>query len=52
MSIKKVYRALNIARQTPELRGSSLHCNLLIEKLNTKLLIIRIIIRRRLILRH
>jgi hypothetical protein len=52
MSIKKVYRALNIAGQAPELRGSSLHCNLLKEKLNTKLLIIRITIRRRLILRY
>jgi hypothetical protein len=52
MSTKKVYRALNIAGQAPELRGSSLHCNLLIEKLNTKLLIVRIAIRRRLMLRH
>jgi hypothetical protein len=52
MSIKKMYRALNVAGQAPELRGSSLHCNLLIEKLNTKLLIIRIATRRRLMLRH
>jgi hypothetical protein len=52
MSIKKVYRALNVAGQALKLRGSSLHCNLLIEKLNTKLLIIRITIRRRLMLRH
>jgi hypothetical protein len=48
MSIKKVYRALIIARQPPELRESSLHCNLLIEKLNTNLLIVRIAIIRRL----
>jgi hypothetical protein len=52
MSIKKVYRALNVAGQAPELRGSSLYCNLLIEKLNTKLLIMRIVTRRRLMLRH
>jgi hypothetical protein len=49
MSIKKVYKALNIARQTLKLRESSLYYNLLIKKLNTKLLIIRIKIRRRLL---
>jgi hypothetical protein len=52
MSIKKVYRALNVAGRAPELRGSSLHCNLLIEKLNTKLLMVRIATRRRLTLGH
>jgi hypothetical protein len=52
MSTKKMYRALNVAGQTPKLRESSLHCNLLIEKLNTKLLIVRIIMRRRLTLRY
>jgi hypothetical protein len=52
MSTKKVYRALNVAEQAPESRGSSLHCNLSIEKLNTKLLMIRIATRRRLMQRH
>jgi hypothetical protein len=52
MSIKKVYRASNVAGQAPESRRSSLHCNLSIEKLNTKLLMIRIATRRRLMLRH
>jgi hypothetical protein len=41
-----VYRALDIAKQALELRGSSLYYNLLIEKLNTKLLIVRIAIIR------
>jgi hypothetical protein len=52
MSIRKVYRASNVARQAPESRGSSLHCNLSIEKLNTKLLMMRIATRRRLMLRY
>jgi hypothetical protein len=52
MSTKKVYRASNVAGQAPESRGSSLHCNLSIEKLNTKLLMVRIATRRRLMLRH
>jgi hypothetical protein len=52
MSTKKVYRASNVAGQAPKSRGSSLHCNLSIEKLNTKLLIMRITTRRRLMLRH
>jgi hypothetical protein len=52
MSTKKVYRALNVAGQAPESRESSLHCNLSIEKLNTKLLMMRIVTRRRLMLRH
>jgi hypothetical protein len=51
MSTKKVYRASNVAGQAPESRGSSLHCNLSIEKLNTKLLMMRIATRR-LMLRH
>jgi hypothetical protein len=42
MSTKKVYRASDVARQALESRGSSLHCNLSIEKLNTKLLMVRI----------
>jgi hypothetical protein len=46
MSIKKVYRASDVARQALKSRESSLHCNLLIEKLNTKLLIVRIVIIR------
>jgi hypothetical protein len=52
MSIKKVYRALDVARQALKLRGSSLHCNLLIKKLNTKLLIVRITTIRTLMSRY
>jgi hypothetical protein len=36
MNIKRALRASNATRLTLESRGSSLHCNLSIEKLNTK----------------
>ena len=52
MSIKKVYRALNVAGQALKSRGSSLHYNLSIEKLNTKLLMVRIMTIRTLMLRN
>jgi hypothetical protein len=51
-SIKKVYRTLNIAEQALKSRESSLHCNLLIEKLNTRLLMVRIATMRMLMSRY
>jgi hypothetical protein len=47
-----VYRASNVAGQALELRGSSLNCNLSIEKLNTKLLMVRIAMMRMLMSRY
>jgi hypothetical protein len=47
MSIKKAFKALNIARQALKSRVSSLRCNSLIENNNTKLKIVRIVIVRR-----
>jgi hypothetical protein len=52
ISTKKVYRASDVAGQALKSRGSSLHCNLSIEKLNTKLLMVRIATIRTLMSRY